>query len=299
MKTLARILAATDFSPRSTVAVDRAARLAHEHKATLYLVHVVDHLLLRMFAGDVDDHPLATEQRLLQSARERLSALSKLLASHFAITVEPVVRAGRVHVEIAHCAAEHAIDLSVLGAHGENFVRDAFLGSTASRYVRRSRHPTLVARSDDQQPYQSVLVGVDFSAASGPAVQAAIAVAPKAAVRLLHVCEQPYASRLPVIGIGKQELAARRAAQEKQARVQLEAFARDIPGAAALTRVVQSGPAAKTIVRHARAQRCDLLVVGRRGAFELDPLLLGSVSLRLLEQFDRDLLLVAPGDGQE
>ena len=54
----------------------------------------------------------------------------------------------------------------------------------------------------------------------------------------------------------KQELAARRMAQEQKAHVQLEAFAGDITGAAELTRMVQSGPAAKTILRHARAQHC-------------------------------------------
>ena len=34
MTPLANILVATDFSPRADRAVDRAARLAHEHRAT-------------------------------------------------------------------------------------------------------------------------------------------------------------------------------------------------------------------------------------------------------------------------
>lgn len=43
MVPLTNILVATDFSAPSARAVDRAARLAHDHRATLYLVHVPAH----------------------------------------------------------------------------------------------------------------------------------------------------------------------------------------------------------------------------------------------------------------
>lgn len=297
MEPLTQILAATDFFARAMRAVDRAARLAHEHKATLHLVHVVDHLLLRMFAGDVDEHPVATELRLMDSERGRLTELARLMASHFSITVLPVLLVGRVHAEVARYAAEHSIELSVLGAQGENFVRATLIGSSASRYVRVGLQPTLVVRSEDKQPYRSVLVALDFSPASKRALATAIALAPKATLRVLHVCELPLASRLPAKFRNKDTMASFRATSEKQARTRLEAFLRDMPGAGSVTTAVQSGPAAKTIMRHARAQHCDLLALGKRGAFELNQLLLGSVSLRLFEQFEGDLLLV-PSDDQ-
>ena len=74
------IQVATDFSGCAARAVDRAARLAHDHRATLHLVHVMDRLLLQMFAGTLDEHPLATEQRLIESARSRLKELARLQA---------------------------------------------------------------------------------------------------------------------------------------------------------------------------------------------------------------------------
>lgn len=295
MQRLTQILAATDFSARAMYAVDRAARLAHERKARLHLVHVVDHLLLRMFAGPADEHPVATELRLMNSQRERLTELATLLSSHFSIEVLPILLTGRVHTELARYAAQHGIELSVLGAQGENFARASLVGSSASRYVRVGHQPTLVVRSDDKQPYRSILVAVDFSPASLRALAAAIALAPEASLRVLHVCELPLASRLPAKLHGKDALAALRLSSEKLARSRLETLLQETPGASAATASVQSGPPARTIIRHARAQHCDLVALGKRGAFELNQLLLGSVSLRLFELYEGDLLM-APSD---
>ena len=41
MEKIQRILATTDFSPRAVTALQRAAQLAAEHKAELYLLHVL------------------------------------------------------------------------------------------------------------------------------------------------------------------------------------------------------------------------------------------------------------------
>ena len=172
MTPLANILVATDFSPRVGRAVDRAARLAHEHRATLHLLHVMDKLLLQMFTGSIDEYPLATEQRLLDSARSRLKDLAGHLAAHFGVAVRHELLIGRVHSQVAQYAVTHGVGLSVFGAHGENFVRDLFMGSTVAKFLRKGRQPTLVVRSEDKQPYREVLVAVDFSPASRLAIEA-------------------------------------------------------------------------------------------------------------------------------
>ena len=298
MTPLSHILVATDFSGCAARALDRAARLAHDHHATLHLVHVMDRLLLQMFAGTLDEHPLATEQRLLESARSRLKEVAGQMASRFGVTVKDEVLIGRIHAQAAEYAAMHAIDLTVFGAHGENFVRDMFVGSTASKFLRRGRQPTLVVRSDDERPYHQVLVAVDFSPASRLAVAWAARIAPQAGIHVLHVSELPFEGKMRYAGIPEDDIAMYRRNAEQEARRALEAFLGGIAGTAPMSRSVQGGPPSRTIAAQARFHHADLVVMGKRGKLEFDEFLLGSVTLRVLEEIDRDLLLVAP-DGTE
>jgi len=298
MTPLSHILVATDFSGCAARALDRAARLAHDHHATLHLVHVMDRLLLQMFAGTLDEHPLATEQRLLESARSRLKELAGQLASRFGVPVKDEVLIGRIHAQAAEYAVRHAIDLTVFGAHGENFVRDMFVGSTASKFLRKGRQPTLVVRSDEERPYHQVLVAVDFSPASRLAVAWAARIAPQAGIHVLHVSELPFEGKMRYAGIPEDDIAMYRRNAEQEARRALEAFLGGIAGTAPMSRSVQGGPPSRTIAAQARFHHADLVVMGKRGKLEFDEFLLGSVTLRVLEEIDRDLLLVAP-DGTE
>lgn len=294
MAPFSHILVATDFSGCAASAVDRAARLAHDHHATLHLVHVMDRLLLKMFAGTIDEHPLATEQRLLDSARSRLKEIAGLLASHFSVPVKHEVMIGRIHAQVAEYASTHAVDLTVLGAHGENFVRDVFVGSTASKFLRKGRQPTLVVRSDKKQRYRQVLVAVDFSPASKLAVDWAVRIAPQATIHVLHVSELPFEGKMRYAGIAEEQITLYRRRVEQDARTTLDAFLGGIEGASGLQRCVIAGSPPHTIVAQAHRQHADLVVMGKRGKLEFDEILLGSVTLRVLEEIDRDLLLVAP-----
>jgi nucleotide-binding universal stress UspA family protein len=294
MPPISHILVATDFSGRAARAVELAARLAHDHQATLHLVHVMDRLLLQMFAGTLDEHPLANEQRLLESARGRLKELAHELASQFGVPVNDEVLIGRIHAQVAEYALTHAIDLTVFGAHGENFVRDMFVGSTASKFLRKGRQPTLVARSGDKRPYHQVLVAVDLSPASRLAVEWAVRLAPHAAIHVLHVSELLFEGKMRYAGIPEDDIAMYRRIAEQEARRALEVFLGSIEGTASMTRSVLHGVPSSTIVAQVQQRQADLLVMGKRGKLEFDEFLLGSVTLRVLEEINRDLLLVAP-----
>ena len=254
----------------------------------------MDRLQLQMFAGTLDEHPLAMEQRLRESARSRLKELAGLLASHFGVSVKDEVLIGRIHAQVTEYATTHAIDLTVFGAHGENFVRDVFVGSTASKFLRKGRRPTLIVRSEKKRPYGQVLVAVDFSPASRLAIEWALRIAPQAAIHVLHVSELPFEGKMRYAGILEDDIAMYRRNAEQEARRALEAFLGGIEGAAGLRRSVVDGPPSRTIAAQAQLRHADLVVMGKRGKLEFDEFLLGSVTLRVLEEIDRDLLLVAP-----
>ena len=288
------ILVATDFSPRASFAVERGAQLAHKHKATLHLLHVMDKLLLQMFGRVLVEHPLVTEERFYESAKARLKGLADGLSDHYSVSVQHQVNIGRAHERIADYARSHAVDLTVLGTHGENFVRDLFIGTTALKFLRKGTHPALIVQSEVTEAYRGVLVAVDFSNVSRIAVEAAARIAPHASVNVLHVYEVAFEGKMRYAGVEEGVIEQYRAAAAQEARRMMIDFLAGIEGGVRMSPLVRHGHAARTILDQAQALRADLIVMGKRGMSELDELLLGSVTKHVLFEIDRDVLLVAP-----
>ena len=91
---LKKILAATDFSPRAGIAIERAARIARDWSAELSLLHVMGRLPLEAIRRILIEHPLAVEQRLVDAARNDLgwrpaSMRGTALAPHFTSASAP------------------------------------------------------------------------------------------------------------------------------------------------------------------------------------------------------------------
>jgi len=288
------ILVATDFSPRASFAVERGAQLARAHKATLHLLHVMDKLLLQMFGRVLVEHPLVTEERLYESARARLKSLADTVGDRYSVAVQHQVNIGRTHGRIADYARSHGVDLTLLGAHGESFVRDVFIGSTALKFLRKGTAPALVVRSEVSEAYRDVLVAVDFSAISRMAVEAAAKIAPQASIHVLHVYEVPFEGKMRYAGIDEDVIQDYNDATAREARRMMNAFLAGREAGIRMSPIVKHGHAARVILKQARALCSDLIVMGKRGTSELDELLLGSVTKHVLFETDRDLLLVAP-----
>jgi nucleotide-binding universal stress UspA family protein len=88
--------------------------------------------LQRIFAG----HPPLAERELAQSARRALEATAAAARSRRGVDVECRITVGAVAAKIARQAQSGAADVIVIGAHGENFVREILLGTTAEKVVR-------------------------------------------------------------------------------------------------------------------------------------------------------------------
>jgi nucleotide-binding universal stress UspA family protein len=142
---LARLLVPVDFSDCSLRALDYALALSEQFGSRIILLHVVEPAVYPenyLVASPALDE---TNQNLLESARERLSDLSRKRISHGA-PAETLVRMGRAHSEIPDTAKALGADLIVLGTHGYTGLKHAFLGSTAERVVRHGPCPVLTVR---------------------------------------------------------------------------------------------------------------------------------------------------------
>jgi universal stress protein A len=146
-----RILFPTDFSEPSRSAQAYACALAERFHAELRLLHVLQDVLLMM---PEPGSALSLQQNYLLDLKQQAeSALDHLLSAESA-QAKRVVRATRMGhpaTEIIQDAAEHKINLIVIGTHGRSGLRHALLGSVAERVVRQAPCPVLTVHPTGHQ----------------------------------------------------------------------------------------------------------------------------------------------------
>jgi nucleotide-binding universal stress UspA family protein len=289
-----RILATTDFSPRAVRALQRAAQLAAEHKAELYLLHVLPTFPFETLKRLVVETPTETEQRLHDKARTALQREAQALAN-CGISVKHHVAIGRAHIEINRYAESHQVDLIVIGDQGETFVQELFLGTTASKTLRTGRHPLLITKQEPEGPYKHVLVPVDFSQPSLDALNVALKVAAQASIHVLHAVETPFDQRMKHAGFYEEWVDLHRDRILNHALEGMEKIVEDhARDHTQVTPIIEHGLPSAIIREKVRSLDIDLIVIGKRGETELDEALLGSVTKHVLYENACDVLVVSP-----
>lgn len=139
---LRRILAPTDFSIASAVALRRAVELSRRHGARLTLLHAVT---------DVPRHTAFSGSEAWEVIRRlpaRLDATAQRLrrqAAFFgAADIATEVATGDAHGAILEVANRSDADLVVMGIAHRSWVDRALFGSTLRRVLRRASAPVLV-----------------------------------------------------------------------------------------------------------------------------------------------------------
>jgi CPA2 family monovalent cation:H+ antiporter-2 len=295
MVLIKHVLAATDLSPTSLHAVDRAFDIARATGARLTLMSALglDALgplrdLLGMQAEGVAGALVDQQRRSLQAIAAD-PARSKGRTADVQIQVEE----GLAARAIPAYAARSDADLVVIGSRGQGALRRFLIGSTASHLLRKNHCPVLVVKRAFRAAYRRVLLAVDFSAASEPAIRAGRAVAPTADLSLLNVFDVPFEGMLSFAGVTEDIISHYRAEARQKALAGLHAQAARAglePGTFSVH--VQHGDSTESILKLAERERCDLIVMGKHGTHVTEELLLGSVTKRVLDESKADLLVV-------
>jgi len=264
--------------------------LAKAHGAALHLLHVLDSssakgLLRRSPAIDVE-HPLHVE------AERALDSLADDVAAAGGAVTERLLREGRVMEEILAAAA--SADLLVLGPRGVNPLRDFILGSTAERMARMIEKPMLVVKQDPQIPYENVLVPVDFSDYSAPALRFAAELAPRATLHVFHALDCPLQGRLRSAGVSDEGIAAYCDELHREANASMAELTAGVRERAVLG-TVQAADARAAINERAAMTNCTLIVMGKQGRSWLSEHILGSVTRLVLERATCDVAVVSHG----
>jgi nucleotide-binding universal stress UspA family protein len=250
------ILFATDFSEVSQHALLHALAMAKRYDSKLTVVHV---------APPEAQSPIPMESVPLEmdwqkeKAAESLARLEDFEPLHM-YPHETLLKQGNPWLEMSGIIADKGVDLIVLGTHGRGMMGTLLLGSVAEQVLRHADCPVLTIGPDvvaslvDHELLSHILFATDFSDGSMLALPYALSLAEEndAELTLLHVMEvvQP----MPV-EYSNEVLADYR--QRLWDLVPTDATMWCKPQVA-----VEIGEAAASIVRTARDQQADLIVMG-------------------------------------
>jgi nucleotide-binding universal stress UspA family protein len=127
--------------------------------------------------------------------------------------------------------------------------------------------------------YQKILVAIDGSASGENALRQALRLAcdEKCWIRVVTVVP-PFEGELELTGVGDVHEAILRPARARLARA--EAIAKESGGL--IKTSLEEGEASQRIAAVAEAERCGIIVMGRRGMSRLERMMVGSVTARVI-----------------
>ena len=295
MKPFRSVLVATDFSEDAAKASSRAAMIAAEHKAELVMLHVVDGSRLTALKEWMEGMDAGAAMPL--QAEMSLRELANKLVQDHSVRVTEAVRVGTPYVELGQAAA--AADLLVLGAHGRHPLLQVDLGTTTDRLLRTGTQPLLVVKNAPSSTYRQALVLIDFSAASQAALQAALRLAPHAAIHLLHTFHLPFEGRLRIAGVSESKVVQYRTRTHEQALEKLHLLLSKVQSDRdRITFAIEHGDVRVQARLAMERMNADLIAVGKHGDSLLQDFFLGSVTRTALAQARCDVL-VAPKGAQD
>ncbi|SIR76145.1 universal stress protein [Natronorubrum thiooxidans] len=257
------VLIATDGSDVATDAATVGISLAQAFDATVHALAVAE-----------------AKRGTDANRREQREAAVDAIATdavEAGCTAESVVRTGRPASEILAYADEADADAIVVGTHGRTGLRQALLGSVALEVVRDASQPVLTVGREtvdrDGIQIDDVCLATDGSVGATAATEHALSLAEAcdATVHALYavdVSPEADAIRENFLEHGEQTTTG---VEERATERGLET-----------TRTVTEGTAHEVILDYVDAEAVDVLVMGTESKSNLERLVLGSVSQRVV-----------------
>jgi nucleotide-binding universal stress UspA family protein len=138
-----RILAGSDFSTESNLAIQYALALATAFRAELHLVHVIKPSFYHTLKAEALVPPVG--QSHADWMRRNQEKLEKILPKDANIwcSLKTAILSGQPYKALQDYTETHQIDLVVLGARGAGLLKTMLVGSTTERMIRLAPCPVL------------------------------------------------------------------------------------------------------------------------------------------------------------
>jgi len=264
-----KIMTAVDESPAGAHALRVGDQLAAAAEAQLVVLRVVDEPWRFVAPGEVE-----VKRALRDNAWEKVAAVQvsdelRQLAASEDLSIRHVataVRFGTPGIEIARSAEQERADLIVLGRQPAGPHHLPPTGGTIEGTLRWARVPCLIVPFGDRT-WRRVLVLSHEGVAAGDVLAQAFRFA------------EVFGSEVTVLDVEPQLAVAGGSGTEVVARKAFTVWAR-LPGTGAFDVVVREGDPATEILRAAREQQADLLVIGYGRGEDVDAVSAGARIVR-------------------
>lgn len=261
---LERILVATDFSQAGAYAVAEAAKWARHYKSALNVVHVVPPK--RWFAG-IFGSANALHEAACDHAGVSLKQISEAIDTTHIRQITTGVLEGPAARAIANAARVFASDLLVIGARGEHRATADWvsLGGTAAKLASAPEVPTLLVRREPVSSKPLVLAPVDLTPVSTSVLQWAYRCCHDGELRILHVYEIPYSSRLRTYGVAESAIDVYTADEQTRRTQQLAGLIAQSgpPSTVQIQQIIERVDSSENLLEHIRGFTGTTLVLGK------------------------------------
>lgn len=282
-----KILFPTDFSRCAEQALKHAIYFAEEYRSELHILYA-DTLFeghpIEMFnisqmtdiRDDVDDFIREQLKNIVdQKSLENLNIVQ---------THKRGISAASIILEYSQ---DNDIDLIVMGTHGRRGFGHLFLGSIAEEVVRLAKCPVFTIKENkEEKPIEklnNILVPIDFSERSSNSIQLAKEIAKlySSNLQLLNVIEDTVHPAYSLVG--KLSIYDLDPDVDEKIIDRLEAAFIETHGPQVKHKnYIESGHAAKEILKFANTNNTDLIVIATHGLGGIEHLLIGSVTEKII-----------------
>lgn len=284
------LLVPVDLSPLTDRVLARLALLPVAARARITLVHTVPSSLA-----------LGAQRRATRDAKDALAQLRLALMDSLpaGVIVKILVSAGSPASEIAAAAEQTDADLVVMGRGSPRELRDAFLGSTAERVIRKARVPVLAVRTAARAAYRRPVVALDRDSGAEDVVALLLRLLTgHPVVTAVHAYDVPL-KELRYPNLLEEDFAEVRDHFRKEALVDLTATLRRALPAEEFTRwriQAKFGNPRAVLLKSVKQERADLLAMATRANTGATHAFLGTVAGDMLRHVACDALVVPPLD---
>jgi len=293
-----KILCPIDFSDFSERALEHALVLAKWYGGEVSVLHVIPKVLMPPEAYPYLSEPLVPDPKARERALEELGRFVHR-ARDMGVATEVRLEEGEAVDEILTLAERLPADLVVMGTHGRRGFERLVLGSVAEKVLRKAACPVMtvaIARegetTSEQGLFKRILCPIDFSTSSTRALEYALSLAKEADAHLtlIHVLEAALedAGDMAAFAVSEyRDFLKRNALERLQQAVPKEAREWCEPEC-----LVASGRSHRQILKVAKEQNTDLIVMGVQGRNAVDLALFGSTTHHVVREANCPVLTI-------